>query len=91
MRALNRSGALLHEVLVAGIFVGREFERRLRFRHLLGGLIDLGFLSRNLSIDVFYRRFVLPDLPFGLIDRGFVIARVDGREQVAIVSRSDYR
>jgi len=85
LRALNRAGALLHKILVAGIFVGGELERGLRFCHLLRGLVDLGSLSRNLSIDVFYRRFVLPDLPFRLIDFGSVIARVDGREQVAIV------
>ena len=54
-----------------------------RLRHLLGGLIDLGFLGCDLGFDVFCRRFVLTDLRVGLIDRGFVVSRVDGREQIA--------
>ena len=61
----------------------REFERRRRLRHLLGGLIDLGFLACNLGFEVSHRRFVLTDLRVGLIDRGFVVSCVDGREQIA--------
>lgn len=82
MRALNSPGALLHKVLVAGVFVRREFERRRRLRHLLGGLIDLGFLARDLGFEVFFGRFVLTDLRVGLVDRGFIVSCVDGREQI---------
>ena len=87
MRALNGPGALLHKVLVAGVFVGCEFERRCRLRHLLGGLIDLGFLTCDLGFEVFYGRFVLTDLRVGLIDRGLIISCVDGREQIACFQR----
>ena len=53
LRALNGTGALLHEVLVAGVFVRREFQRGLRFGDLLGGLLDLGLLGRDLGIEIF--------------------------------------
>ena len=83
LRALNGAGAFLHQVLVADVFIGGEFERGLRLRHLLGGLLDLGLLGCDLGVDVFRRRFVLLDLPVGLVERRLVIARVDGREQIA--------
>ena len=74
LRALDGAGAFLHQILVADVFVGGEFERGLRLRHLFGGLFDLGLLRGDLGIDVFRRRFVLLNQPVGLIERGLVIS-----------------
>ena len=81
--ALNGSGARPRQVLITRIFFLGEFEGGLSLRHLLGCLIDLGLLRRNLCFEVLRRCFGLSNLRVGLIERRLIIARIDFCQQIS--------
>ncbi|MHC2382040.1 hypothetical protein ACVMFA_005252 [Bradyrhizobium liaoningense] len=83
LRALDRAGARLHEVVVAGALLLCEFQVGVRSSDVSRALLDDRLLQLELGIDVAHGGFGSRDVGAGLIERRPEIAVVDLGQQLA--------
>ncbi len=83
LRALDRAGARLHEVVVAGALFLREFQIGVGSRDVGGALLDDRLLQLELGIEVANRGFGRGDIGAGLAERRLEVAVVDLRQHLA--------
>ncbi len=87
LRVLDRSGAGLHQLIVAGLFLLGEFQIGFRRRNIRAALFDHGLLQGQLSIEIAHRGLGSGDIGLGLIQRGLEVAIVDPRQHLASLHR----
>ena len=83
LRALHGAGAGLHQAVVTGLFLLREFQVGFGGGDVGGFLFDHRLLQGDLRIEVAHRGFSRRDIGMGLIERGPEIAIVDPGQQIA--------
>ena len=87
LRALDRAGAGLHQVVVAGLFFLREFQIGFGGGDIGGALLDDRLLQGDLRIEVAHRGLGGGDIGMGLVERRPEIAVVDPGQQLAGLDR----
>jgi len=83
LRLLDRAGAALGEVLVAGRVLLGEFQRRLGGGDLRLGHVDVGVLRLDLRVDVLDAGLVGGDLRLRLVEGDVVVALEDLEQDLA--------
>ena len=81
--ALDRAGARLHEVVVAGALFLREFQIGVGGSDVGRALLDDRLLQFELGIEVAHRGFGCGDVGAGLAERRLEVAVVDLRQDLA--------